>query len=78
MAILSKNNMNCHLYIKGTCIILIEYFYYYIPSRTADSEKCGERYKHKVLHIILQFRGELFLTECFQEKQNMHKVCPKR
>lgn len=31
--------MICHLYIKGICILLIEYFYYYIHSRTADSEK---------------------------------------
>lgn len=43
MAISFRNSMNCHLHIKGICIILIEYFYYYIHSRTADSEKYAEK-----------------------------------
>lgn len=39
VAISSRNKMVHDPNIKGIYIILIEYFYYYIHSRTADSEK---------------------------------------
>lgn len=36
MAVSFRNNMNCHLYVKGISIILIEYFYYSNHSWTID------------------------------------------
>jgi len=73
MAISSSNSMNCHLYVKGICIILIEYFYYCVHGRTADSEKCTEKGKSTRCNTVFsQSRGELFLTVHLQVKQNMH------
>lgn len=60
MAISSRNKMFHYLYIKGIYIISIEYFYYYIYSRTADSEKYTKVKGHGAIYYFHSSAGDSF------------------
>lgn len=60
MAISSWNKMICHLSIKSIYIILIEYFYYCIHSRTAGSEKYTKVKAHGAIHYFCSSEGNSF------------------
>lgn len=62
--------MSCHLYIKGIYIILIEYFYYYIHSRT-DPEKYTKEKAQGAIYYFHSSDGDSFI-QCISKGNKIH------
>lgn len=71
IAISSRNKMIHHLYIKGIYIILIEFFYYYIHNRTADSEKHTKVKAQGVIYYFHSSEGDSF-SQYIYKRNKIH------